>query len=39
MKDLLKLLESFKIVTEILGGENYTIASIVHRLIKSILNT
>ncbi|XP_008189493.1 zinc finger BED domain-containing protein 1-like [Acyrthosiphon pisum] len=39
MKDLLKLLEPFKIVTEVLGGENYTTASIAHRLIKSLLNT
>lgn len=39
MKDLLKLLEPFKTVTEILGGENYTTASIAHRLIKSLLNT
>jgi hypothetical protein len=39
MKDSLKLLEPFKIVTEVLGGENYTTASIVHRLIKSLLNT
>ncbi|XP_050066428.1 E3 SUMO-protein ligase ZBED1-like [Aphis gossypii] len=29
----------FKIVTEVLGGENYTTASIAHRLIKSLLNT
>lgn len=35
MKDLLKLLEPFKIVTEVLGGEKYTTASIAHRLIKS----
>ncbi|CAI6349888.1 unnamed protein product [Macrosiphum euphorbiae] len=39
MKDLLKLLEPFTIVTEVLGGENYTTASIAHRLIKSLLNT
>jgi len=39
MKDLLKLLEPFKIVTEVLGEENYTTASIAHRLIKSLLNT
>jgi hypothetical protein len=36
IKDLLKLLEPFKIVTEVLGGENYITASIVHRLIKSL---
>ncbi|KAE9535950.1 hypothetical protein AGLY_007851 [Aphis glycines] len=39
IKYLLKLLEPFKIVTEVLGGENYTTASISHRLIKSLLNT
>lgn len=39
IKDLLKLQEPFKIVTELLGGENYTTASIAHRLIKSLLNT
>lgn len=39
IKDLLKLLEPFKVVTEVLDGENYTTASIAHRLIKSLLNT
>jgi hypothetical protein len=39
MKDSLKLLELFKIVIEVLSGENYISASIVHRLIKSLLNT
>jgi hypothetical protein len=39
MKDLLKLLKPFKIITEVLRGENYTTASIAHRLIKNILNT
>lgn len=38
MKDLIDVLEPFKVVTETLGGENYTIVSIVHRLIKSLLN-
>jgi intein/homing endonuclease len=39
IKDLLKLLELFQIVTEVLHGENYTTASITHGLIISILNT
>lgn len=38
MKDLIDVLEPFKVVTETLGGENYTTATIVHRLIKSLLN-
>lgn len=39
LKDLVKVLEPFKSVTNTLGGDNYVTASVANCLIKSLLNT
>ncbi|XP_025418328.1 zinc finger BED domain-containing protein 1-like [Sipha flava] len=39
LKDLVKVLEPFKSVTNTLGGDKYVTASVANRLIKSFLNT
>ncbi|XP_025410705.1 zinc finger BED domain-containing protein 1-like [Sipha flava] len=39
LKDLVKVLEPFKSVTNTLGGDKYVTASVANRLIKSLLNT
>jgi hypothetical protein len=37
LKDLVKVLEPFKSVTNTLGGDKYVTASVANRLIKSLL--